>query len=283
MAEKIFQHFSTAWQTFLSIIKVILYSKWRTKVPSSFSNTKELVILANGPSLNKTIEESSVFLEDKTLMAVNFFAVSPLYEKLKPEIYLIADPLFWESEKISNRLYNQLVDKTTWKMIFFVPVKAKKRKEWQDLVAKNENIKVFEYNSTPIEGFQSFCNFVFKRRLGVPRPHNVLIPSISQGLNLPFENIYLAGADHSWLHDISVNEDNEIMMGHKHFYGKSNSAIDNVIDEDVKKRKLYSILFHMYVAFKSYFILDEYAVYLNKKVINITPDSFIDAFKRMKI
>ena len=38
----------------------------------------------------------------------------------------------------------------------------------------------------------------------------------------------------------------------------------------------------MYVAFKSYFVLEAYARRLGKEVINVTPGSYIDAFKRMK-
>ena len=41
-------------------------------------------------------------------------------------------------------------------------------------------------------------------------PHNVLIPSIAIGLRLPFKKIYLAGADHSWLPEITVTDDNEV-------------------------------------------------------------------------
>ena len=39
----------------------------------------------------------------------------------------------------------------------------------------------------------------------------------------------------------------------------------------------------MYVAFKSYFVLDAYARSLSKEIINITPGSYIDAFRRMRI
>ena len=60
------------WQTFLSVVKILLQSKWNTRLPSSFSNPDELLILANGPSLNRTIEEAAAFVKGKTLLAVNF-------------------------------------------------------------------------------------------------------------------------------------------------------------------------------------------------------------------
>lgn len=100
---------------------------------------------------------------------------------------------------------------------------------------------------------------------------------------MSFEKIYLAGADHSWLHDISVTDDNVVLMSQNHFYGKRNSSVDAVLKENIGTKKLYTILYHMYVAFKSYFVLKAYSEHLGKKVINITPHSFIDAFDRMDV
>ena len=53
--------------------------------------------------------------------------------------------------------------------------------------------------------------------------------------------------------------------------------------ENLHSARLYTILYHMYVAFKSYFVLEAYARRLDKEVINVTPGSYIDAFKRMKV
>ena len=73
------------WQCFLSIVKILLQSKWCTRLPSSFSNPDELLILANGPSLNRTVEDSADFIKGKTLLAVNFCVSSPMFERLRPE------------------------------------------------------------------------------------------------------------------------------------------------------------------------------------------------------
>ena len=58
------------WQTFLSVVKILLQSKWRTHLPSSFSNPEELLILANGPSLNRTVRETPDFVQGKTLLVI---------------------------------------------------------------------------------------------------------------------------------------------------------------------------------------------------------------------
>ena len=281
--EKCLRWLETLWQTFLSVVKILLQSKWNTSLPTQFSNNEELVILANGPSLNSTVQNSNDFICDKTLLAVNFAVTSPMFEQLKPELYLIADPLFWIVPEKREQLFGSLAEKTTWKMTLFVPYRALKDKMWQPLIAKNQNIKLCIYNTTPIEGFKGFCNFIFKRGYGVPRPHNVLIPSIAIGLRLPFKRIYLAGADHSWLPEISVTDDNVVLMHQKHFYDRNKSKSETVKQENLKSARLHTILYHMYVAFKSYFILKDFAETQGKEVINITPNSFIDAFKRIKV
>lgn len=283
MADKIMKQLGLLWQTFLSMVKILLQSKWSTRFPSQFSNLDELLILANGPSLNKTIEDGNDFLKGKTLLAVNFFVNSPRFTELRPELYLIADPLFWLVPEKRQQLFGGLAEKTTWPMTLFIPRRALKNKEWKPLLGDNSQIKIVVYNTTPIEGFQGFCNWVFHKGWGVPRPHNVLIPSIAVGLRLQFKKIYLAGADHSWLPEIRVTDDNVVLMHQKHFYDQGTSKADTVKQENLQSAHIYTILYHMYVSFKSYHILEAYAQWLGKEIINITPGSYIDAFRRMKI
>lgn len=283
MADKIMKQLGLLWQTFLSMVKILLQSKWSIRFPSQFSNLDELLILANGPSLNKTIEDGNDFLKGKTLLAVNFFVNSPRFTELRPELYLIADPLFWLVPEKRQQLFGGLAEKTTWPMTLFIPRRALKNKEWKPLLGGNSQIKIVVYNTTPIEGFQGFCNWVFHKGWGVPRPHNVLIPSIAVGLRLQFKKIYLAGADHSWLPEIRVTDDNVVLMHQKHFYDQGTSKADTVKQENLQSAHIYTILYHMYVSFKSYHILEAYAQWLGKEIINITPGSYIDAFRRMKI
>ena len=275
--------FGMLWQSLLSVVKIVLQSKLVTRLPGHFSNPDELLILANGPSLKRTVEESADFVRGKTLLAVNFCVTSPMFEQLKPELYLIADPLFWIMPEKREQLFRTMAEKTTWDMNFLVPARALKNKEWQPLLAGNPHIRLYIYNTTPIEGFQGFCNWIFSKGWGVPRPHNVLIPSIAMGIRLPFKKIYLAGADHSWLPEITVTDDNVVLMNQKHFYDQNKSKAATVTQENLHSARLYTILYHMYVAFKSYFVLEDYARSRGKEVINVTPGSYIDAFKRMKI
>lgn len=291
MEKRIKQFASALWQTFLSVVKILLKSDFRVRVPRPASGEtaaqagrkRELVILANGPSLTETVARHADFLDGKDLLAVNHCASSDLFARLKPQYYLLADPLFWIVPELKEKTFGALREKTTWPMYLFMPMRAWKDREWQKMLAGNDRITVVKYNSTPVEGFRRFCNRIYHAGLGMPRPHNVLIPSISMALRMHYDRIYLAGADHSWLPEITVNDQNEVLMHQKHFYDRGTSRTKTVQEEDLSTVPLYVILQHMSVAFYSYFILLDYARYEGHEVINITPGSYIDAFPRMKL
>lgn len=283
--------FSNLWQTLLSLLKILLKSSFRTPLPAlpaaeggtAGGRQRELLILANGPSLTQTVSEHRAFLQGKDLLAVNHAATSALFEELKPRYYLLADPLFWIDTDIRDRTFGALAGRTSWPMVLFMPTRAWKDRTWQPIVAANRNIEVVKYNSTPVEGFPAFCNRVYKLGLGMPRPHNVLIPSIAVGIRLGYARIYLAGADHSWLPEITVNDQNEVLMNQKHFYDRGTSQARAVRNEDLTTARLSTILHHMSVAFGSYFILRDFARYCRCEVINVTPGSYIDAFPRLNL
>lgn len=269
-------------QTFLSLVKIPLLSRRPSPLPALAGCGDELVILANGPSLSSTVEQHRRFIDSKALLAVNLFATSPLFTELRPELYIIADPLFWIVDDKREAVFGSLARKTDWPLHLFVPARALTDPKWRPIVEKNPNITVHIYNTTPVEGFFPFEKWAYRNGLGMPRPHNVLIPAIATALRLPFKKIYLAGADHSWLPEITVTDDNEVLMHQKHFYDRDSSKADTVKKENLDSAHLHTILYHMHVAFKAYFILKDYASALGKEIVNITPGSFIDAFKREK-
>ncbi|MFA6873624.1 MAG: hypothetical protein WCQ86_06560, partial [Bacteroidaceae bacterium] len=69
MEEKLKYFVEQLWQSLLSCIKIVLKSN--THTPTIAVESTDLVILANGPSLNKTLSEHADFLKGKMWMAVN--------------------------------------------------------------------------------------------------------------------------------------------------------------------------------------------------------------------
>ncbi|MCH5327498.1 MAG: hypothetical protein J1E02_00620 [Coprobacter sp.] len=267
-------------QTIASLLKIVLYSKWSVPMPATINTVGEIVILGNGPSLNVTVEDSPAFLRNKMLLAVNFAGSTELFRQLCPGLYVLADPYFFDASKDKSvELYRMLADTVTWEMYLFVPVTSRKRKWWQEILSTNPHIHIVMYNTTPVEGYRWFTRLAFRKGWGSPRPRNVLIPSIMLALRLGFKKIYLAGADHSWLPGLSVNDANQVITRQPHFY-KDSEQHNKQVDAQYAHIHLHEVLYSMYIAFRSYFIIRDYAEYVGTKIVNITPGSYIDAFER---
>lgn len=274
--ENINLFFSKLQQTTLSIVKIVLQSK---RVGHLYDKPlhEDIVILGNGPSLRPLIENKGDFLKGKSLLAVNYAVLSDYYTQLRPDYYLVADPLFFAQASYCDKLFGNMVEKTTWDIQLYLSAAARKSTLWQSALQGNKYIHVHYFNMTPVEGFDWFIHRAFSCGWGLPRPRNVLIPAIMTALRMPFRTIYIAGADHSWLKEIWVNDDNVVMEDLNHFYDKKGS------ERYVSQKHLHDLLQSMYVAFRSYHIIRHYADKKNRVIYNITEGSYIDAFDRKKI
>ena len=269
-----------------SLFKVFLLSR-RAKLPTAQS--QDLLILGNGPSLNDFLEHHKTFLNQKDVLAVNHFAGTNIYTQIKPGYYMTNVPEYWtdnvddDVQKRKEKLIDNLIRKTEWKLHLILGTGAKKSKQWMDIPKKNKHISLHFINPTPVEGFQKFRFFCYKRLCGMPRPHNVLIPSIMSGINMGYRKIYLTGADHSWLPEIFVADDNTVYLTQKHFYDAQTAQPDVMKKLGKNQRRLHEILHKFMLSFQAYFDLDAYAKSRQTDIINITPGSYIDAFQRLNL
>ena len=162
-----------------STIKIALSGR-PSAIPCGKHDTP-LLILGNGPSLRGNIDHDLPLLQANDTLAVNFAANSPEFPAIRPDYYVLADPHFFSNSDDPNvsRLIQSLLH-TDWTMTLFVPRKAKIPKALES----NQNLTVKRFNFVAAEGFGAFENFAYRHRLGMPRPRNVLIPSIMLGILL---------------------------------------------------------------------------------------------------
>jgi hypothetical protein len=277
---------SNFFKTFKSILKIFLLSKFK-KLPHIELKNDEVVVLGNGPSLNKSIEDNLDFLNNKALFCVNYFAESEKYTVLKPEFYVLIDPGFYiddihDSIKIKRKkLFETINQKTTWKINLFMPFLSKKYKNNYSDLLKNNNINITYFNNIKLEGFKSFIFKFTKLHLGLPRPQNVLVPSLILTINIGFKKIYLTGADHDWIKNLIVNIENKVCTAHSHFYDTETKLEPVYLDG--KAANTFELLETFAKMFRSYFLINEYSKKRNAKIINITPNSFIDAFEKQEL
>lgn len=268
-----------------TFLKILLRSKLFAKQYKAADQAK-CIIMGNAPSLASTIENNLTLLQKTPTLCVNYFPNSKYYTTVKPSYLVIVGPELWlpdmPERTIKNRtqLYNNLVEKTDWKLTIFFPYEAKKATWMIEKLAENQQISLQFFNKTPVEGLSSVNRFFYGKGWGMPRPHNVLIPSLMLTLNAGFKEIFIVGADHSWLEELTVNEKNEALLHQKHFYDEDSSKPNYMYQLGRRPRRLYEILEKFMLTFKAYFEIETYAQSIGIKIWNATPKSFIDAFER---
>lgn len=274
LADKVSAFISRSMLTAKGIVKVLLQSR-RPTVRRVAGPEDKLIVLGNGPSLRYAMENEWEALDTNSLMAVNFAANADEFFSLKPEFYILADPVFFRDVDNANvkKLWKNFAERIDWPMTLFVPVGS------QLPVTPSASVAVQRFNPIGIEGFKWFERLVYSSGRGMPRPRNVLIPAIMTGIRLGFKTIYLAGADHSWSKTLSVTETNTVVSIQPHFYADNKEEHDRVASV-YKDIRLHEIMYSFHVAFKSYFTILDYAKSEGVEIYNSTPGSFIDAFER---
>lgn len=286
MLQKIQSFLSGTADSLASLTKVLLMSRPLTRLPKQ-SPEKPLIILGNGPSLNRTIENHPDFLTGKDLLAVNFFANSPIFSRLRPSLYVLADPHFFfpKGDEAKVRSLWQNIASADWPLTLLVPANYLRRakellKEGQ--TGNNCNLLLMTFNLTPVAGFGPLKRALYRTGAGMPRPRNVLIPAIMSTIRMGYREIFIAGADHSWSKTLWVDDANRVVTVQPHFYPDDEKERERVTDAYAGIH-LHDIFNSFAVAFRSYFEIADFAGRSGVKIINITPDSFIDAFPRMKL
>lgn len=262
-----------------SAVKLLL-SGSGAMVSGAVRNGRPLVILGNGPSLRVNLENDLDYLRQADTLAVNFAANSPEFNEIRPKYYLLADPHFFDNAATDvnvGRLVASL-NAIDFPMTLFIPSQARGKAS----MFHNPNLSVAFFSFVAVEGFQWFEDMMFDSRRGMPRPRNVLIPSIMTGIWLGYKRIYLLGADHSWLKTLGVNDRNEVVSVQPHFYKEDDREQERVKEEYVR-HPLHEVLESMMIAFRSYHRIQRYAVARGVEILNATPGSMIDAFPRSSL
>ncbi|MEN0047248.1 MAG: hypothetical protein AAF806_09335 [Bacteroidota bacterium] len=270
----------------MTFLKILLRSNLFLKPYQSEQN--RCVILGNGPSAKETLKTYKDFLGNQVLISVNRFPETAAFLELQPQHFVLVaknwkDNVSEHSKKISIDLYDSVIERTTWEMCVHLPAEAKKCKWLMERFKQNKHLTICLYNDTPVEGISKWNQFFFKKAWGLPRPHNVMIPSLMIAINAGFKEIILVGADHSWLEGLTVNDKNETLLFQKHFYDEDTAKLDHMLKLGKRPRRLHEILEKFMLAFKAYFVIKDYAKSKSVKIWNATPKSFIDAFERKGI
>jgi len=275
----------------LSLVRLILGFRFFNspiKILKNEKSAEKVLILGNGPSYKHTEEKYGQLFKEFDLIAVNRFPETPSFDIYKPKFLVLLAPQFFlpdvqlseEYMDANKLLFESLERKTSWPLTLIVPANQRKSKRLLQLLANNRNIQPYYIKANPIEGFTWFRHLGYQFRLGMPRPHNVLIPSLMVALQANYRQIAIVGADHSWLSEISVNDANQVFVHQKHFYDQSTSEPKQMNDYITRPRLLHEILHKFYLSFRGYWDIQAYAKQKRIAIFNCSEISMIDAFER---
>lgn len=269
------RNISYAGNTVLWFVRKLKSENFKNYIDKNVSSDK-LLILANGPSLKKVINDIIQKKEGYDIRVVNDFCRYPAFFSIKPTSYVFADPLFFNDTPRAQEVLS-LLSKVDWRMRLYIPYVC--RNEIHKKI-KNANINIIPYHSIVYNGWKSVRNFLFKKGLTLPQPQNVAIPSLFIGINEGYKTIELYGVDHSWTTELRVNDNNQVCLSDSHFYDDSKVALKPFLKWDGSEYLIADLLRDLAWMFDGYYKLKDYADSVGCHIINKTPESFIDAFER---
>ena len=253
----------------------------------------KMIIIGNGPSLNKSLEKYKDVICNTECIAVNFFASTDMFKVVRPAVYLLNDNAFFdipENLKSSvDKLLTNIVDNTNWEMTVVLPCTEKKAK-LIEILSHNPYIKIIYFNYV-IKQITDITkrNKAWDNNSIAPPEATVLNVAVWLSLYWGYPETYLIGADTSWIEDLKVDQDtNQLYTIDRHFYNNSDVYNEkNLINSDEHKRilpnSIYEELRSITACFKNYEDLENYAKWKGLKVYNASEYSLIDAFERKKI
>lgn len=248
---------------------------------------KNAIIIGNGPSLNETVKESLQVLQENDCFMVNQSAVSDYFEQIRPRYYFTVDPFYFvQKEKNKNipALLEAFSTKLTWDMTLFAPYEERDSYIVNEY-RKHPRITLIFLNSIPFVGTErlnekKWFNYWNQNIMG-PLSQTVLNTALSVAITMKYKNIYLIGADTSWIEMLRVDQsNNDLYTEEKHFYNIEKRMLFAYNEE---RSNLAAELESIKRTFEYYQILKRYAAYNGCKIYNASSYSLIDCLERKKL
>lgn len=286
---KIQRFLESLYQSLISLMRVFFRFRFRSELHRINPSAKELVILANGPSLRADLEKYPGFFLDKQLLCVNQFVLSDDFERLKPQYYMLLDIGYFVGNtiprvaEVRERVKQALITKTTWPITIFCPAEGRNSRFHRDLTASGIPVKFAFVNRTVVTGIRSIRHWLYRRQMGMPPPQNVLIGALMAGLACGFTRIIILGADHSWHQGLEIGTDGKLVSIENHFYDQKPWKVAVQHPETLERATIHDYFFNLYRTFRSYHLIQEFSSTEGARIINASSVTFIDAFERRNL
>lgn len=281
-------------------VKKMLFPKTVSKnvpLPKIKRKSNKMIVIGNGPSLNKSFEKYKDIICDSDCIVVNFFASTDMFKIIRPAVYVLNDRAFFdipEKLKLSiNKLFTNIVENTDWNMKVVLPC-TEQDSQLVEILSQNSHIEFLYFNvinnttmNNPIlDNVER--NIAWDNNLIAPPDATVLNVSVWLSLYWGYPETYLIGADTSWIEELRIDQQtNKLYTIDRHFYNNSKDyKDDNLLDCEHRRilpNSMYVELKCITACFKNYEYLEDFARWKGLKVYNASEYSLIDSFERKKI
>jgi hypothetical protein len=241
--------------------------------------------------LKGQLEQYSQQLAERTTVCVNSFILTEYYEKIKPKVYLLVDPMYFfndnpnKSQKEEHqKIFDKLISQTDWDMELIIPSSFRYYDKIRE-IQETSNIKVLFYNNIDFSekaNLEQTYQLFNENKLGPPA-QTVLNTAVYLAIFWRYKNIVLIGADTSWVEQFKVDQNTNIVyMEDRHFYGTVKMML-YINPKLLIPSKLHEEYYAVARALENYWLLRKYAEYNEVAVWNASAKSYIDAFPRKKL
>ena len=173
--------------------------------------------------------------------------------------------------------FKKINDEVFWPITLYVP-------NWgldsAKLYISNPLIRIIPVSPLHYTGYESLKYKYYKSGKGMPCYVNVTIMIEYILLNMGCKDIWLYGVDHSFLADLSVNDENQLCTVDSHFYGEKKLRVINT-ESGGRTRHMKDFVYDKYLTFWEHENMRGYADYLGARIVNCTKNSWIDAYVRL--
>ena len=266
------------------LYRFILRGTIKPNLASKLCNSRDVLILGNGPSIKKELPNMVSVLSE--IVVVNFFAFGDYYKLIKPRFYVLSDGFFFAKKPIPDRamlLYNKINEQTSWKMSLYVPYWSKNNVDWGKII-NTPFVEVLFYNDIPYCGKYSvpwLRNKFYDKGVATIDIWNVIHASIMIMIFNGYKNIHLYGVESNDILSIIVTSKNQVGFIDKHFYDGEEYPFRMWYKENGEPCDMSDVLYKYYKTFLTYQDIAEYAQKRNCKIFNHTKGSLIDSFERI--
>ena len=274
--------FGSIFYSFLSCIGKPLFSESFNRP----TTTKRAILVGNGPSLKDDYDQILGERQDASLFCVNYFATTDLFRKLKPDYYIIADPVFWREDvnnnfKIRNRELIDRLQHVDWEMTLICQKKGYKQ---ISRIFQNHNYIKTSWVQGRARKFNLTCINLLALKYKICSPYiiNVLVMSLWCALELNFKDIDIYGADFSGFKDLFVDQKTNIVVtDSSHFY-KNSTAEQQQIPKyiNASPKMIHIRLLQIQQSFYQMYLLSLLSKSKHVSVTNRSSMSYLDCFDR---